>query len=307
MLQALKDTLIQQWVVIARWTAISVALWLAFDAFREYLRGGAENRVLSLRWRTLTRKGFRIAPDPKAARRRRRLLDRLARHPAILVILGFLLSGLLGTWVTHLLNQQQREREANVKSMDDLRASMDDLSAAFSDYFYRSIAFINLRESGATEAQLSAARTEYEAAHFKWEQRLTVDGPNIQERYPAPENDFSAAAIIGSLKAASGFVDGCIEQGTLRQRKVPIRGSKYQVVCADTSVASGITADDRLVATGVCVNLFTMLMRPNPNNDSADRRINADIVWRATTKQLRDYCDIRRLLGIVDTSGRERH
>ncbi|WP_175752231.1 hypothetical protein [Burkholderia anthina] len=307
MLQALKEALTQQWMAVARWITIGVTLWLAFEVFRDYLKGGAEVRVLSLRWRTLTRKGFRIAPDPKAGRRRRRVFDRLARHPAVLVILGFLLSGILGTWVTHLLDQQQREREANVKSMDDLRASMDDLSAAFSDYFYRSIALVNLRESGATQSQLSAARTEYEAAHYKWQQRLTVDGPNIQERYPAPENDVSAAVILGSLKAASGFVDDCIEQGTLRQRKAPVRGSDFQVVCTDTSVAGGVTADDRLIATGVCVNLFTMLMRPNPSNDSAGRRFNDDIVWRTTTKQLRDYCDVRRLLGVVDASGHERH
>ncbi|MEM5389440.1 hypothetical protein VSR68_38660 [Paraburkholderia phymatum] len=305
MLETLKATLMQQWVTIARWVAIIVFVWLLLDVLRDYLKGGVERRIVSARWRTLTRKGFRIAPDPKEGRRRRRLLDRLSRHPAILVILGFLLTGGLGTWVTHLLDQQQREREAIVKSMDDLRASMDDLSAAFSDYFYRSIALINLRESGATQSQLSPLLAEYEAAHYKWEQRLTVDGPNIQERYPASENDVSAAVIIGSLKAASGFVDDCIQRGTLRERKPTVRGRVNKVVCTDTSALAEITADDRLVATGVCVNLFMMMMRPDPKNDFAVTRIS-DIVRESTAKQVRDYCDVRRLLGVVDAAGHER-
>jgi len=306
MLQALKDTLSQQWMLIARCMAIGLSLWAAFEAFREYLRGGAESSVLSLRWRTLTRKGFRIAPDPKQGRRRRRLVDRLSRHPAVLVILGFLLSGIVGTWVTHLLDQQQRERESMAKSMDTVRSSMDDLSAAFSDYFNRSVAFVNLRESDATQPLLSAARADYETAYDKWQQRLTVDGPNIQERYPAPENDVSAGVVIGNLRAASGFVNDCVEQGKLRERKVPVRGSNYHVVCTDTSAAAEITADDRLIATGVCMNLFMILMRPNPNNDYAGRRVS-DIVWKTTAKQVKDYCDVRRLLGVVDASGKERH
>ena len=152
LLETLKATLALQWRVIAWWAAIGLIVWVVVDLFRDYLKGGTERRVLSIRWRTLTRKGFVIAPDPKAGRRRRRLADRLSKHPAVLLILGFLLSGVVGTWVTHLLDQQQRERDATVKSMDDLRASMDDLSAAFSDYFYRSIALINLRGSGATQA-----------------------------------------------------------------------------------------------------------------------------------------------------------
>ncbi|MEM5342406.1 hypothetical protein [Paraburkholderia azotifigens] len=250
----------------------------------------------------MTRKGFRIVPDPQAAGRRRQRLDQIFKHPAVLVAMGFLLSGVLGGWLTHRLDQQQRERESSVKSMDDLRASIDDLNAAFSDYIDRANKLVDLRESEAAASEIAVARADYQSAYYKWDQRLSVDAPNIRQRYPATADDPGVWPITVSLQMGTGFVSDCLEHGVLLKRPQTIRGSVMKIVCKDTTAKVEITVRERLLAMALCVGLFTTEMRPDPKDDLIDTRLY-DPFRRAVTEQVKKNCDTQRLMGLVDAAG----
>jgi hypothetical protein len=225
-----------------------------------------------------------------------------SKHPAVLVILGFALSGLLGGWLTHRLDQQQREREARIRSMDDLRASIDDLNAVSADYFFRSIRLVNLRESGALEGELSSAQADYQAAYYKWVQRLSVDRPNINQRYPSSLYDSSVGTITLNLQQSAWFVNDCIERATLRKHTQPDGASAQKIVCTDRFSKAVVTAEERLLAMDRCVRGFTFPMRPNPNDDFSSTRFS-DIAFKETEQAVLVQCDFRRLTGELDFNG----
>lgn len=263
-------------------------------------------RLRSLKWRTLTRKGFTIERAPGAPVERQvwrtRLKDGL-KHPAFLVLLGFACTGLVGKYLSDRQDEQQRQRQAMVKSMDDLRASMDDLGTAFSEYQQRATAMIGLRESVAPSARLASAQTAYNEAYIKLQDRLVADGPNIEQRYPSAANEYSIPVTLNAIGMGLGFTDDCIVNGTLKPRPIPQRGRTQQIMCTDTNKKT-ITASGRLTATYVCVLLFTSKLRPDPKDDFADDR--ARQLWRTVyAREVAKVCDVRKLMGVVDFGGKE--
>jgi hypothetical protein len=74
-------------------------------------------------------------------------------------------------------------------------------------------------------------------------------------------------------------------------------------MCTDTSKKT-ITAENRLIATSVCVFLFTSKLRPDPKDDFTDdqtRQLERTLYAREIAK----VCDVRKLLGVVDFGGKE--
>lgn len=255
-------------------------------------------RLLSFRWRTLTRRGFTIESAAGSRAERWKSISDFFAHPTVLVILGFALTGLLGRWLTDIADQNQRQREAIGKSMDDLRASMDDTSLAFQGYFERSEKLINLMEAQASPKAVASARSEYEAANYKWRERLAVDTPNIKQRYPSAPDDPVITILTLGMEFGSGWVDDCIDNGVLQALPQPVRGKQYQLVCTDIKTKSAITASDRLVSLGVCVGTLTSLMRPDPKDDFSSPSNGA--MRKVVSQAAQKVCDMRRLSGSVD-------
>jgi hypothetical protein len=263
-------------------------------------------RLRSLKWRTLTRKGFTIerAPGEPVERQRWRgwIKDGL-KHPAFLIMLGFVCTGVIGKYLSDRQDNQQRQRQAVVKSMDDLRTSMDDLRTAFSDYQQRAMVLISLRESGAPSASLDSARTTYNEAFVKLQDRLMADGPNIEQRYPSAANDYSVPATLSAITMGLGFADDCIINGTLKPRAAPERGRSRQLMCTDTDKKT-ITAQNRLTANYLCVVLFTSKLRPDPKDDFSDDPTN-NLMRTLYAQGTRKICDVQKLMGMVDFGGKD--
>lgn len=288
MIEFTKATLIQHWRTIGQWSAIVIVIVSLIGIFREYLKGGTETRLMSLRWRTLTRRGFRIAPDPRAGRLRRRKINRLSKHPAALLVLGFVLTGVIGNGLVALQEHRERERESLVKSMNDLRAAYDDLSAAFANYYYRARLLINLQQDGATADAIAEARKASEAASEKWQERLVADSPTIDTLHEQATGDSRAGYISEDMKVATGLVDDCIASNK------PVRdpnSTEYMLECGPRW-NKDVTALSRLLTLSNCMKTFAMFMRPDPRFDFYIT--GNDVGMQRASGVLETACDVKR-------------
>jgi hypothetical protein len=219
------------------------------------------------------------------------------KHPAVLVLLGFVLllllgfvlTDLLGGLLTHVQEAQQREREATVKSMDNERAAMDDLSATSSEYFQKTARLIDLRESGASPTEISIAQRDYQAAYDKWMLRLSTDMLNIRKRYPGGHHSSEADQVTLEVQFATDNMNDCIMVGALRHRAQLKGGKTNQLVCSVAGRMYDIAAKDELIALSGCLAAFTEALRPDPKSDfSRTSQIDSDDL-----KDARKKCDVR--------------
>jgi hypothetical protein len=265
-------------------------------------------KLRSLRWRTLTHRGFIIEPAPGESVERSTLgkyaggFSEFTKHPAILVILGFTLTGVIGRWLADVQDDKTRQREAAVKSMDDLRASIDDLSLTFQAYFNRTSKLIDLMEHAAPKDEIERARDNYQDAQYKWSERLAVDSTNIKQRYPSVANDPTAPIIMNALSFGSTFIDDCISYGTL----VPVHDDplhrSFNLVCHDIKSKVPPTASSRLVNVAVCVNIFATVLRPDPRYDF-DQSVNLNLLELMGASSQKT-CNLSYMVGVTDYMGK---
>ncbi|QDQ84033.1 hypothetical protein [Paraburkholderia megapolitana] len=288
MLEQIKTILTQQRLI--QWVLIVVTVWVLLTLLEylgHFLKSTMRRRLVSFKWRTLTRKGFLIAPDPRQKQRLLRRLNRYSKHPAVLVAVGFVLTGIIGNGLVALQEHLQRERESLVKSMSELRTAYDDLSVGFADYSYRGRLLISLQEHGATPNEIAEARKTFDAASEKWQERLVADSPTIATLHQFATGDYGALTITEDMKVATDLVDDCITNN--RQVHDP---SSTQLVLECMPKKDGVTASMRLGILSNCMKVFSMFLRPDPR---LDLYVNGDnpAIKRASGV-LETACDVKR-------------
>lgn len=246
-------------------------------------------KLRSFRWQTLTRKGFIIAGSPVEPAGHWSRANALIKHPTVLVFVGFVLTGVVGNWLGHVQDEKVREREATVKSMDDLRASIDDISLAFHGYLTRTNALIDSIERQAPASEVVQARAAYATAADKWDERLSVDGPNLRQRFPTQPVDPAVAAIMNEASGTTNFIADCITSDTVEPLSQPFNGRSVSLVCPHGNQNPPVAASTRLMALSFCLNLLTSAMRPDPKSDfNAPALDNRQVM---ASKMAMMYCD----------------
>ncbi|WNC94386.1 hypothetical protein RI103_35015 [Paraburkholderia sp. FT54] len=216
-------------------------------------------------------------------------LSDFLKHPAVLLILGFLLTGVVGTWLTNFHTERQRVRDVSNRSMDNLRTSMDDLAAGYSQYFSRTVELIREVESGAPKTELAVSRGRYRDAYEHWKERYDVNMPNIQQRYPSNAATRALRTVSAGIDIGMRDLNQCINDNTLRSLPMKVGSRIYTLACGDSST-SAVTATGRITVYTDCVQKLLSEMRPDPTKDElpvGDDRKNWDIVAKA--------CDPERL------------
>lgn len=287
MLEKLKTILTT--IVTPQWLLVVVAIWLLLSLLEflwNHAKATMEHRLLSFRWRTLTRKGFVLAPEPQEARRRRKLFNQVSKHPAVLLLLGFVLTGLIGNGLVALQEHRQRQRESIVKSMNELRAAYDDLSVGFADYYYRGRALIALQQKDASANDIAAARKAFDAASEKWLERLAADAPTIATLHENATGDYGGLSITEDIKIATDLVSDCIASN--HPQRDP-NSKEYVLKCTQKE---GVTALSRLLILSNCVKSFASFMRPDPKLDFSVTGNNP--IAKKVSVVLETACDVKR-------------
>jgi hypothetical protein len=255
-------------------------------------------RLRSIRLATLSRKGFVIVCDKPSISFWSRA-DILGRHPATLVFISFLLSCALGSWLTSVYQERQRNREATVKSMDELRSSIDDFAVAFSRYSSRTGKLMELIESGATGHQLADARSVYEGARDSWNDRFEATTPTIRQRAPSSDNGAMSTLWVQQIRVASLLVDQCINNYTVIAAPLGAKRTGKMLLCSlQIPGQSRSTADSRYAHLSSCVGSFVFDARPDPKNDF-DTPAQIDGRFVQAVNKINEACATAKLFDVV--------
>ncbi|WP_128082985.1 hypothetical protein [Collimonas arenae] len=255
-----------------------------------------KKRLISFSAPRLTLKGFIIVKNPKGQLGFWNNVDHFVRHPAALIIIGFALSGIVGGWLTYLHEVRLRERDAIVKNMDDLRASIDDLSTAFSHYSSKAYKLIDLMKTNASPEALATAQAEFDLADEKWSERLIVDSPNIKQRFADSGEIYG---ILFDMQLGTGAVNECIKNHVVDGNKESNIGHNKLLCNLKLKDNKKTFAESRLQNLYLCVNLFATLLRPEPRNDFYAFSGN-DYTFHGYSVAILKACGYGKIMGITD-------
>jgi hypothetical protein len=253
-----------------------------------------QRRLISFKARTLMRKGFLIVRDPEARQERWKRADDFLRHPACLVVIGFALSGVLGSWLASVYQAKDRDRAAAVKSMDDLRSSIDDLLVTFDDYSTRALQVIDAKESGAVQEKIAAAQVEYARAKDKLGSRYLVDMPNIMQRNPNLDVGKVSMLFLEEVRAASVVLDACLNNGKVES--APGHNLYGKKLSCDFKIPGhpNTTADVKISKLTRCMTTFQMELRPDPRDDF-DEPVNSALKASRAMSEVNKVCSLDAL------------
>jgi hypothetical protein len=227
-------------------------------------------RILSFRWWKLTRIGFVVDDRFIGLRKFQGWLGGVFRHPAALVLLGFVLTGVIGNYLAQLENERKQQSDAVVKGMDEIRASFDDLSVGFSDFQFRTNRLIKLEEAEASSDEIATARAQYDEAVQKWKDHLVADGPRIGGLYSQMTGYQMMGFPVSHMNIDTEYLDACLSRNIREQGSDP---RDISLTCINKASAlpnatsPGVTVESRMWILSTCVQYFTEFMRPDPQFD----------------------------------------
>jgi hypothetical protein len=220
-------------------------------------------RLISLRTPTLTRKGFLIASTAEQCAERKKTVSQFFKHPAVLVVLGFVLTGIVGQWLTSAHEANQREHDAAEKSLDELRASYDDITTSFTRYDYSATKLIMvLEDTNAKTNEIASARDKFQQADENWREHLAVDTPNIFSRSRGLEG-YSHVFLMDNMRIGTSYIDRCLD----RSESQPDVGATRPLTLQCLEGSHSDDAARRLSELRKCITDFTMIVRPDPRFD----------------------------------------
>lgn len=110
-----------------------------------------------------------------------RRLIRWSTNPLALAVLGFLLTGILGTYFTHILNSGAKQREQETASRARAFEAVREISDLLYERRVRSVMYASALEHGARATEVTAAKKAYEDAFARWNTKLQSNTFRIRE------------------------------------------------------------------------------------------------------------------------------
>jgi hypothetical protein len=240
----------------------------------------------SLTFRYLSRAGFLVpAPKPQRSEKCKPLWNAL-RHPLTLVIVGFVLTGLVGTALQSRYQENEKAKAAATKSMDELRGSLDGMGSAMDHYVIRAERLVFVMENQSDRSSIQAAVGQYDEAYAQWLAAADNATGRILGLFPIGGSDASVAQnFIANLEIALQRFDECISDA--------LGGYHYRnhlpsVACRINS-QQPIPAESWMDSIVICARLFTYYMRPDPRDDYEPAKQIRD-VEDSLKKKITPYC-----------------
>jgi hypothetical protein len=220
--------------------------------------------------------------------------DQFFRYPGVLLLMGFLLSGVLGSWLTYEYQERERDREATVQNMNELRDSIDDFVVTYNDYAEKVGRLIVLIESNAPPEKIALAQTAYDEMVEKWRVRYSVDAPSIRDKFQNPKSGRVTLSWIVQIQLASLYLDECMKNHAV----VAARGNAQEKNLLCTHQIAGqlySSADSRYMNLTKCVAVFEASMRPSHRDDFLDER-DVERKFENSTRTVSRQCRWGRLM-----------
>lgn len=191
--------------------------------------------------------------------------DEILRHPLLLLLVGSVITGFLANWFTHRMDEQQKQREATVKTFDSVRGALDDMTISLAQYQARTLHLIDQFSVGAHSPLAIDSMKAYEAAYVNWRERSAADDAILQQTYRDTPMGNQVRTYLSAFDMTSNAIDACMRI----YLALPAASSAMthgDLLC-ESSDGKHYKADQRLLHLGYCVNAFVITTRPWPKAD----------------------------------------
>ncbi|WP_087735003.1 hypothetical protein [Paraburkholderia piptadeniae] len=213
----------------------------------------------------------------------------------MLTIIAFILSGLIGTWLTVRYQREQHEQEVIRKNMDDVRLSIDTTNQAFEDFLDAASVLNDDITIGAENKRLEEDKEIFWKARRDLDSKLAIETPRIRQAMPLGAGgmfQLSTSLIrVGVMTIADCFKSGEVID-------IPNAGSNgRKLECKHSDQMFSIKyADERIAKVQLCVTDIYFAIRPSPFNDLNTETI-VDSIGRSV-KNLGAVCNGVTMLGL---------
>lgn len=236
------------------------------------------------------------------APRESRLLT-LTKHPVFTLIIGFALTGVVGTWLTAFHSAKSREREtlANEQRLNHEFGlkTLEEFSDRYFAHWTRAEMLYQAISRRAPEAELRARKADYDQAYFELSSRFQTTLFRFRRALGSADNyaNFESAVSRPVKKLRD-----CLTH--LADRELKLQSSKQRRSSSDRqSMNPGSCETDRLLfyVTVECGNrTHDELYRVIARRPSADRNLPDSQLMNALQQIEADYCYIRDPLDYID-------
>lgn len=110
----------------------------------------------------------------------------LSRHPLTVVIVGFVLTGVVGTFLSNRFAEKQRDRERFLQVTDARRTAIQDFARTLYERRARTDMLASALRRHAPESELGERKRLYDEIYVRWEKDLQ---PNLFMIRSAMESD----------------------------------------------------------------------------------------------------------------------
>ncbi|WP_155753765.1 hypothetical protein [Burkholderia anthina] len=195
-----------------------------------------------------------------------RFLDALTRHPAMLVVLGFFLTGIVGNRLTQKVDEDNRHRAAVTKDFDSLRSSIDDLRSSFELYASGVKHLMMTLQVGETGENRQQALKDYSAAYAQWVQHRVTDYTLIEQRFADTDGGDIVVSVGNLLEIGTEQLDNCIQRHLTQPNGQKLK-SDQSLECEAMFPVSAYNVSSRLLSLRLCMRMLAMSIRPLPAHD----------------------------------------
>ncbi|SHL06871.1 hypothetical protein [Paraburkholderia terricola] len=193
-------------------------------------------------------------------------LEPVGRHPLTVVTFGFVLSTLFGTWITHRLDHQQKEREAITRNFDAVRAATDDLTVAMARYQTRTLHLLDQIVVSNHTTHFDNAANDYEAAYVNWVERSAADQAVILQMYQGTSVFSSVQEYFRGFEQNSAALDACARM-YLAFPNMRAGIAQAEITCHTPQPNVTFQMSHKMLELGFCVRVFVAAARPFPKID----------------------------------------
>lgn len=223
----------------------------------------------------------------------------LIRHPAILLLISFLLTGVVGTYLTNYFQRQQREQDALKKSMDEVRLSIDNTNVAFSEFLGAAFALEEDLTSGASVERVEQGRINLRTTKQRMNNVLDFERGRIRQQMPF-NGGIAFELVTNTILVGAGLISDCLTLG--RVVNAPGDGPYGKRVACNIDKHSSFAipyANERILKVSICLTQFYGSFRPSPYDDfspeSQEGHLNVAI------REAGKVCNNKVMLGVKES------
>lgn len=218
------------------------------------------------------------------------------RHPFVLILASFILTGVVGVALTDRYQQQQRDKDAIRKSMDEIRLSLDNTHRAFEEFIGAALDLNDDLEAKAPEDQITRDRSALRSVRHNMESTLTFETARLDQQMPY-EAGGAFSMISSSIVIATSTIDDCLTLGEV----VDFPGDGpygRKVFCKNKGSQFSIQyADERILRVSKCISDFYDNFRPSPLDDF--RPVSQFARLNNAVQNAKHACSHEAMLGIT--------